>query len=180
MGRLSPLIKRLRSWCSRLNILQVKAVTTRWTRITPGVFVALLFSSRTDADEGIPESPGGPSVGTLLEEHLQSLPFMCECEFYRGPISGETMVFATRNERAIGLAVVDGKLMTFQRDGKPADTTCRKNARYHERWVSGTTAIFLDQRVTGSGAEACWYNGKISVMVDNRMISIPVTGACGC
>jgi hypothetical protein len=144
------------------------------------VFVTLVVSFRTLADESIHRSSGGPSVGTLLEEHLKSLPYMCECEFYRGPINGETMVFATRNERAVGFAVVDGQLMTLQRDGRPAGTLCRKNARYHERWVSSTTAIVLDQRVIGSGAESCWYNGKLHVTVDGRMASIPISGACGC
>ena len=90
------------------------------------VFVTLLVSFRTLADESIHMSSGEPSVGTLLEEHLKSLPYMCECEFYRGPINGETMVFATRNERAVGFAVVDGQLITLKRDGKPADTQCRK------------------------------------------------------
>jgi hypothetical protein len=105
---------------------------------------------------------------------------MCECEFYRGPINGETMVFATRYERAVGFAVMDGHLITLQRDGKPADTLCRKNVRYHERWVGRRTAIVLDQRVTGSGAEACWYNGRLHATVDGRAVSIPITGACGC
>jgi hypothetical protein len=99
------------------------------------VFIHFLISFRVLADESIEKTPGGPSVGTLHEGHLNSLPYMCECEFYRGPINGETMVFATRNERTVGLAVVNRQLMTLQRDGKPADTRCRKNARYHERWV---------------------------------------------
>jgi hypothetical protein len=144
------------------------------------VFVTFLISLRVLADDSLHKSLGGPSVGTLLEEHLKSLPYMCECEFYRGPINGETRVFATRNERAVGFAIVDGQLMTLQRDGRPADTLCRKNARYHERWVSSAATIVLDQRVTGSGAESCWYKGKLYVTVDGRMVSIPISGACGC
>ena len=146
--------------------------------ITIGMSLMLSVSSPTVADESIHNSPVGPSVGTLLEEHLKSLPYMCECEFYRGPINGETMVFATRNERAVGFAVVDGHLMTLKRDGRPAGTRCRKNARYHERWVSSAATIVLDQRVTGSGAESCWYEGKLSITVDRRMVSVPITGAC--
>ena len=162
------------------NRRQVKAVAVREAIITVGMSLMLSVSSPTVADESIHNSPVGPSIGTLLEEHLKSLPYMCECEFYHGPINGETMVFATRNERAVGFAVVDGHLMTLKRDGRPAGTICRKNARYHERWVSSAATIVLDQRVTGSGAESCWYEGKLSITVDRRMASIPITGACGC
>jgi len=144
------------------------------------VFIPFLISFRVLADESIENTPGGPSIGTLQEGHLNSLPYMCECEFYRGPINGETMVFATRNERTVGLAVVNRQLMMLQRDGKPADTRCRKNARYHERWVSSAATIVLDQHVTGSGAESCWYEGKLSITVDRRRVSVPITGACGC
>jgi hypothetical protein len=158
----------------------VKAVAIRGATINVVVFVALLAPFNVRADESIHNSAAGPTVGTLLEEHLKPLPYTCECEFYRGPINGETMVFGTRNERAVGFAVVDGQLMTLKRDGKPADTRCRKNTRYHERWVSSAATIVLDQRVTGSGAESCWYEGKLSITVDRRMVSIPITGACGC
>jgi len=154
-------------------------VLIREAIITIGVFVSLLPSFRTIADESVHKSTGGPTLSTLPSEDLKSLPYMCECEFYRRPIHGETMVFATRKER-VGFVVVDGHLMTLQRDGKPADTRCRKNARYQERWVSSTTAIVLDQRVTGSGVESCWYKGKLHVTVDGRVVSIPISGACGC
>jgi hypothetical protein len=144
------------------------------------MFVILFVTFHAVADESNHKSPGGPSVGTLLEDRAKSLPYMCECEFYRGPINGETMVFATRNERAVGFAVVDGRLVTLKRDGKPADTRCWKNTRYHERWVSSAATIVLDQHVTGSGAEACWYKGKLHVTVDGRAVSIPISGTCGC
>ena len=144
------------------------------------VLLPLLVPFDVGADESIHNSAVGLTVGTLLEGHLKSLPYMCECEFYRGPINGETMVFATRNERAVGFAVVNGQLITLKRDGKPADTLCRKNVRLHERWVNRTTAIFLDQYVTGSGAESCWYKGKFHVTVDGHVASIPISGACGC
>jgi hypothetical protein len=148
--------------------------------ITAGIFATLFLSFPTLADENIHKLPGSPSVGALLYEDLKSLPFRCECEFYYGQISGETLVFTTRYERTVGFAVVDGKLIPLQRDGRPPDTLCRKNVRYRERWVDGATAIVLDQGVTGSGAEACWYEGKLSATVDGRMVSIPIRGACGC
>ena len=144
------------------------------------VLLTLLVPFDVRADKSIHNSGVGPTVGTLLEGHLKSLPYMCECEFYRGPINGETMVFATRNERAVGFAVVDGQLITLKRDGKPADTQCRKNVRFHERWVSSAATVLLGQRVTGSGAESCWYKGKLSITVDGRAVSIPISGACGC
>jgi len=162
------------------NRRQVKAVAIREAIITVGMSLMLSVSSSTAADESIHKSPVGPSVGTLRDEHLKSLPYMCECEFYRGLINGETLVFATRNERGVGFAVVDGKLVTLQREGRPTATLCRKNVRYQERWINSKTAIVLDQRVTGSGADSCWYKGKLSITVDGRMVSIPISGACGC
>jgi len=155
-------------------------VAIRETALGVIVLLPLLVPFDVGADESIHNSAVGLTVGTLLEGHLKSLPYMCECEFYRGPINGETMVFATRNERAVGFAVVDGQFMTLQRDGRSPNTLCRKNVRYHERWVSSAATIVLDQRVTGSGAESCWYKGKLYVTVDGRMVSIPISGACGC
>ena len=148
--------------------------------ITVAVLANLSVSFLALAGESVNKLPERPSIGTFREEHLKSVPYMCECEFYRGPINGGTMVFATRNERTVGFAVVDGKLITLQRQGRPADNLCRKYIRYHERWVSGATTIVLDQHVTGSGAESCWYKGKLSATVDGRMVSIPISGACGC
>ncbi len=121
-----------------------------------------------------------PAIGTLPEEQLQSLPYMCECEFFRGPINGAATVFATRNQRVVAFAMVDGQVVTLQRDGKPANPNCGKNGRYHERWLSGATAVVLDYHTTGSGEEACWFSGRMSVTIGGRTASTPVSGACGC
>src|SRR5207237_4788192 len=133
--------------------------------ITVAVLANLFVSFLALAGERVDKLPERPSIGTFREEHLKSLPYMCECEFYRGRINGGTMVFATRNERTVGFAVVDGKLITLQRQGRPADNLCRKYIRYYERWVSGATTIVLDQHVTGSGAESCCYKGELTATV---------------
>jgi hypothetical protein len=132
------------------------------------------------AKEGDRKPSESPAIGTLAEENFQSLPYMCECEFFRGPVNGGTTVFATRKQRAVAFVMVDGQPVTLQREGKPADASCGKKVRHHERWVGGPTAVVLDYHATGSGAEACWFEGKMSVAVGGRTASTSVSGACGC
>jgi hypothetical protein len=149
-------------------------------RIVLGLSGMLLASAHALANEAVRKSSESPAIGTLREENFQSLPYKCECEFFRGPINGANTVFATRNERVVAFVMVDGRLVTLQRDGRPNNASCRKNARTHERWVGGPTAVALDYRVSGSGAEACWFKGKMSVAVGERITSANITGACGC
>jgi hypothetical protein len=142
-----------------------------------------LLSASARADDGARREPTSAeplAIDVLRTEDLQSLPYMCECEFFRGPINGTTTVFATRKERTVAFAMVDGRLVSFQRDGKPANSSCRKKLRYHERWVDGRTAVVLDYHVTGSGEESCWFEGEMSVTVGRRMASTSIRGACGC
>ena len=149
-----------------------------------GIVLALsgvvLASTHLLAKEGDRKPPESPAIGTLAEENFQSLPYMCECEFFRGPVNGANTVFVTRKRRTVGFVMVDGKPVTLQRQGKPADASCGKNVRHRERWVGGPTAVVLDYRATGSGAEACWFEGRMSVAVGGRTASTPVSGACGC
>jgi hypothetical protein len=143
----------------------------------PGI---LLAATSAFANEAVRKSSQPPAIGTLGEENLQSLPYACECEFFRGPINGATTVFATRKERTVAFVMVDGQPVTLQRDGKPNNASCRKNGRYHERWVGGATAVVLDYRATGSGAESCWFKGKMSVATGRTITSTKISGACGC
>jgi hypothetical protein len=89
------------------------------------------------ANEEVRKPRESLAVGTLRQEDLQSLPYICECEFFRGPINGANTVFATRKQRIVALVMVDGSTVTLQRDGKPDDVICRKNAGYRERWIGG-------------------------------------------
>jgi len=152
----------------------------RYVAIIVGMSCALSASNYALGRESNRKSPQSASIETLRAENLESLPYMCECEFFRGPINGATTVFATRRERTVALAMLDGRLVTLHRDGKPAKSICRKNVSYHERWVGGPWAVVLDQRATGPGEEACWYGGKMTVTAGNRTASTSVSGACGC
>jgi hypothetical protein len=152
----------------------------RYIRIVIGLSATLLVSTHGFANEEVRKSSGPPVIDTLRAENFQSLPYICECEFFRGPINGAATVFATRKERMIAFVMVDGRLVTLQRDGKPDNASCAKNVRYHERWVDGPTAVVLDYRATGPGEEACWFAGKMSIAVGKRITSTRITGACGC
>jgi len=93
---------------------------------------------------------------------------------------GGNTVFATRKNRAVAFVKVDGQLFTVQRSGPPANAVCRKGTPYRERWVGQGTVIYIDQRATRSGAESCWYNGTMRVVVGERSMLTPIGGACGC
>jgi len=149
-------------------------------RIVVGLSGVLLTSTHVLATDGDRKSSKNPAIGTIPMETLQSLPYQCECEFYRDPTGGATTVFATRRERVVAFVMADGQLVTLQRDGKPRNSRCRKNVRYHERWVAGPTSVILDLHVTGPGEEACWFKGKMSIAVGARTTSTSVSGACGC
>lgn len=149
-------------------------------RIVVGLSGVLLASTHVLANDGDRKSSENPAIGTIPMENLQSLPYRCECEFYRGPINGATTVFATRRERVVAFVMIDGQLVTLQRNGKPRNPSCAKNVRFHERWVGGPTSVVLDLHVTGPGEEACWFKGKMSMAVGGRTASTSVSGACGC
>jgi hypothetical protein len=149
-------------------------------RMIIGLFGILSAAAPSFANEEVREPRESPAIGTLRQDDLQSLPYICECEFFRGPINGANAVFATRKQRAVAFIVVDGRTVTLQRDGKPDDVRCSKNAGYRERWIGGPAAVALDYRVTRSAAEACWFEGRMSVAVGGRTTSTPISGACGC
>jgi hypothetical protein len=152
----------------------------RYIMFVIGLCGVLLAHTHVLANERGRKSSEYPTIGALHEENLQSLPYMCECEFFRGPINGTTTVFATRKERTVAFVMVDGRLLTLQRDGKPANASCEKNLRYHEQWVSDLATVILDYHATGSGEESCWFKGRMSIAVGRRTSSTSMTGACGC
>lgn len=150
-----------------------------------------LASGRCDWQHGWPSSaapavgagsdrPSHGMIGTLTATDLSAAPFECDCEFYRGPVSGDTVVFATRAHRMRGLAKIDGRMLSLHLVSKRADPACRNNRRFEERWSAGSVSIHLAGVVTTSGAEACWYEGRMTVAVDSHDETIPVTGSCGC
>ena len=152
----------------------------RYIRIVVWLPGILLACTHVLANESVRRPSGYPAIGTLRDQNFQSLPYMCECEFFRGPVNGATTVFATRMERGVAFVMVDGHLVTLQRDGKPNQASCRTNARHHERWVRGPTAVVLNYHAAGSGEEACWFEGKMTVAVGSRTTSTGISGACGC
>jgi len=132
------------------------------------------------SDSGVPAFRRPATLGHVFEDDLRSLPYQCECEFFAGPIRAENTVFATRNNRTVAFARVDGQLITMRRSGRPANALCRKGAQYSERWIGARTMIYIDQRATGSGAESCWYKGTMRVIVGEGSTVTPIGGACGC
>jgi len=152
----------------------------RCIRTIMGLSGMLLASTAVLADEAVRKPPEPPAIGTLRQDDLQSLPYLCECEFFQGPINGANTVFATRRERAVAFVMIDGRLVTLQRDGRPSHASCAKNARYRERWAGAPATVVLDYRVTGSGEEACWFDGKMNTAVGRRTTSTRISGACGC
>jgi hypothetical protein len=121
-----------------------------------------------------------PAIGTLAPDTLQTLPVMCECEYFRGPVNGATTVFATRQARTVALASIDGGPVSLKPVSVPAPAACRRNVRHRERWAGGDVAVTLDLRATHPGAEACWFEGRMSVTRGGRTATAPVAGACGC
>jgi hypothetical protein len=152
----------------------------RYLRMVIGLSGLLLAATHVLANEEVRKPSEYPAIGTLREEDLHSLPYICECEFFRGPINGATTVFATRRERVVAFVMVDSQLVTLQRDGKPNNASCAKSARYHERWVGGPAAVVLDYHATGPGEESCWFEGRMSVAIGRRITSTNISGACGC
>ena len=124
----------------------------------------------------------GSIIGTMSASapDLSSAPFECDCEFYRGPVNGDAIVFATRGHRTRGLARIDGQTRSLHLVTKRSDEECRNGRRFRERWSDGTVTIALDGVVTAPGAEACWYRGKMTVTAGRRTGTIAVTGSCGC
>jgi hypothetical protein len=145
-----------------------------------GLFGMLSAFTPLFASEQERKPSQGPAIGALGQDDLRSLPYMGECEFFRGPINGANTVFATRRQRAVALILVDGRAVTLQRDGKAHDPGCGRNVRTRERWIGDVAAVVLDYRATGPGAEACWFKGTMRVAVGGRTASTPISGACGC
>jgi len=152
----------------------------QYAAIIVGALCAISAVTVASAGEPDRRSRDSVQIDMLSADALEQLPYRCECEFYREPMSGATTIFATRQERTVGLVERNGRLVTLRRDGKPTNPICRKNARYRERWVGDSTVVDISQRATGSGAEACWYKGTMTVTVGGRRASEAVIGACGC
>ncbi len=147
-----------------------------------------LASGRCRWRRGWPDTPpvtqATPSpalvIDALSEAELSSAPFECDCDFNRGRGDGRTVVFATRGHRTRGLAKIDGTMVQLHLATKTDAGACRKGRRHEERWTDGSASVDLDAVVTGSGEEACWYRGRMTVTKGDRRERIAVTGSCGC
>jgi hypothetical protein len=144
-----------------------------------------LASGHCDWHRGWPIGTGSrrsPDVviDTLSAADLSSAPFECDCEFYRGRVDGNSVVFATREHRTRGLAKIGGRTVSLHLVTKPAEADCHDGRRFSERWEDGSVSIGVEASVTGSGAESCWYRGRIIVREGGHADTILVTGSCGC
>jgi len=147
-----------------------------------------LASGRCRWRRGWPDTPPATQtaplpalvIDTLSEAELSSAPFECDCEYHRGRVDGRTVVFATRGHRTRGLAKIDGTMLQLHLARKTDAGTCRKGRQQEERWTDGSASVDLDTVVTGSGEEACWYRGRMTVTNGGRRERIAVTGSCGC
>ncbi len=152
----------------------------RYVGFVAALSVTVLAVGSAAGRDGLRGPPESPAIGALQEDDLGSLPYRCECEFFRGPINGATTVFATRQERTVAFARVGGRVVMLRRDGKPSDPTCRKNALKRERWAGDAASVVLDLRATKPGEEACWFAGRMNLTAGGRTASTKVSGACGC
>ena len=123
--------------------------------VVMGLSAALSMCSAAAARD-VRTSPEPPAIGALAADTLESLPFMCECEFSRGPVHGTTTVFATRRERSVALVMIDGHPVVLHRGrARPSGGLPHPNARAAtSNGRARLRPLVLDLRVTGSGDEA--------------------------
>jgi hypothetical protein len=152
----------------------------RIIRLVTGFIGPILVTTNALAVESKLRELPSVSINTFRAEDLPSLPYECECEFFRGPIHGATTVFATRNKREIAFAMIAGRLVTLRRNGKTAELSCVKNGHFYERWTGDIASVSLSYHVTGSGDEACWFKGTMRVIVGSLARVTSISGGCGC
>ena len=147
-----------------------------------------LASGRCQWQRGWPKTPAATptgrstplSIDMLGEAELSFAPFECDCEFYRGDVTGHAVVFATRAHRMRGMVKIDGTTRQMRLVRTAGDAQCRKGRPHGELWTDGAVTINLETAVTTSGDEACWYQGRMTVTQGERRARIAVTGSCGC
>lgn len=119
-------------------------------------------------------------VEALPLGQLNLMLYQCDCEFFRGRVGGDEIVFATRGGRSSEFISLNGSVIPLERAGPMADPVCRHGARFREVWTAGKTQVWIDQRVTKPGDEACWLKGRMTVRADRYRKVTPIAGACGC
>jgi len=135
------------------------------------------------AGGSIRDAPGaapGSRIESLTPEDLQSLPYECDCELYRGEINGRTTVFATRRHGDVALMRIDGAQVVLRRTGASPLRDCAAGGRLIERWANGGLRVTLTVQHDGKGDEACWYKGRLTIADAHGSETIAVAGACGC
>jgi hypothetical protein len=105
---------------------------------------------------------------------------MSRDDYYRAAADGKDRVFQTRKDRTLGFVKIDKQLVTLDLADTSGDRDCRVKSRRVERWTSPSASVVLELRVTGAGAEACWFQGQMRVTAGKRTEVVAVTGVCGC
>jgi hypothetical protein len=118
-------------------------------------------------------------ISVLTEDDLRDEPYQCECEFYRGKDAIGNTVFATRRHQSVAFIKIEG-IVTRLAPGRVSDLDCERGRSYAEEWRGGPTVVKLQFRAAGTGEEACWYQGRLTVETGNRTEALSVSGSCGC
>jgi hypothetical protein len=134
---------------------------------------------------GVEAQPSGKPAGNrtmlsvLTEEDLRAEPFQCDCEFYQGSNAIGNTVFATRRHRSVAFVKIDGAV-TRLAPVHVSDLGCEKARTYREEWRARGALVKLQFRAAGTGEEACWYHGRLTVEAENGSQTLSVSGSCGC
>ena len=158
--------------------------TSRGWRLAAGL-AALLFA--TAAGDG----GSAPLAGDLSGADLRIYRSACECELVRGAMkwadadtaasNPKNVVFASREDRGAAFVTVEGALVRFALVERQGEFDCLSHPSRVERWQSESgVKLRLKLRAVQAGAEACWYQGTMTVTSGKKSQTIPVTGSCGC
>jgi hypothetical protein len=134
---------------------------------------------------GVEAQPSGKPAGNrtmlsvLTEEDLRAEPFQCDCEFYQGSNAIGNTVFATRRHRSVAFVKIDGAVIRLA-PVHISDLDCVKTQTYREEWRGRAALVKLQFRAAGTGEEACWYQGRLTVDAANGSQTLSVSGSCGC
>lgn len=140
-------------------------------------FLFLIFPSYSFAEEI-----------KLFNVNTNTMRLSCPCTFnesIKGAMEGsygsgpQVFVIAPNEKQAhaiINLGNKDIKLLAKSVNRY----ICKTGQIYSSAWKKGDIELSATLKVTGPGAEACWFNGNVSVKVKGSKTSVPVKGACGC
>lgn len=119
-------------------------------------------------------------LSVLAEEDLRAEPFQCDCEFYHGSNAIGNTLFATRHQRSVAFVKIDGTVIRLTAAVRVSDLGCDKARSYREEWRGSGVLVRLQFRAAGTGEEACWYKGRLTVETETASQTVSVSGSCGC